>query len=601
MPSSIFMSSLVISATRRSRRVFAADSMAERAASSQDVVLVSDAINSRNYPNVLQASALASALDAPLIYYSSNSTKQAFVQKAIAALGAKQVIYVSAGKTKPYLATLVLSNPETIVKYLAGRKIKVDYFAATNPRDLNLLSGSKLSLVAPFIAARRNGIVVPITSYVPKTKELFHYTGYEPISNELRQLYQALGRYPDYLALVGNTASIPFSYSAPNEVAGSLENAPTDLDYAEADDDRFPDIAIGRIMAYTTFDATLYACRISTYEELFDGVWERSLLGRGKDPMFSNYGFEFKEFLYRDVTRNKPFDAAIYLHGEHSAQSLLGGSFDTGSRHVLSPMVIHSTGCAAAAIDFETVNDGVQPPVMGAGELIVVNTLVRLGAVAFLGSTRLCCGNEAAMRGAFQADMLKGEPFGRCYLRGVTANSMNPDDAWRMDLRRNWILLGDPAFKLNIPAAPATPPPRHVVTQETPTTDILTVHAAPYSDFFKWQILPEHVQEWGITIPLYMMNMPGLYFWDWGGQEGPNRLAYMVRHTTTRPVTRVEQLDSCSSNLGMDTEWGSGWAVNAHQDSTLDVLWHVRLIDFDWKAGAAINQITNISFRITYE
>lgn len=569
-------------------------------ASSKDVVLVSDAINSKNYPNVLQASALASALDAPLIYYNSKATKQALIKKAITTLGAREVIYVNAEKTKPALATLVLSNPETIVKYLDGRNIKVDYFAATNPKDLKLLSGSKLSLVAPFIAARRNGVVVPITSYAPNTKELFHYTGYEPISNELRQLYQGLGRYPDYLALVGNTASIPFSYSAPNEVAGSLENAPTDLDYAEADEDRFPDIAIGRIMAYTLFDATLYACRISTYEELFDGAWEKSLLGRGKDPMFSNYGFEFKEFLYRDVTRNKPFDAAIYLHGEHSAQSLLGGSFDTGSRHVLAPMVIHSTGCAAAAIDFETVNDGVQPPVMGAGELIVVNTLVRLGAVSFLGSTRLCCGNEAAMRGAFQAAMFKGEPFGRCYLKGVTANSLNPDDAWRMDLRRNWILLGDPAFKLNIPAAPRVAPPSYVVTHETPVTDVLTVNAAAYSDFFKWQILPEHVEEWGITIPLYMLNMPGLYFWDWGGQDGPNRLAYMVRHTTTRPVARVEQLGSCPANLGMDTEWGSGWVVNANQDSTTDVLWHVRLIDFDWQAGAVVNQVTNISFRITY-
>jgi hypothetical protein len=84
--------------------------------SSGKVVLVSDAVTTNNYPNVLQASALAAVLNAPLLYY--NAGKEALVQNALTHLGATEVVYVNAAGTKPAMASLVLTNPAAIINYL---------------------------------------------------------------------------------------------------------------------------------------------------------------------------------------------------------------------------------------------------------------------------------------------------------------------------------------------------------------------------------------------------------------------------------------------------------------------------------------------------
>jgi hypothetical protein len=140
-----------------------------------------------------------------------------------------------------------VTGPASIVGYLASRGIAVEYFAVTNPRDLAVDTGAKLSLTAAHIAARRGGIVVPIAGFQPPTaqQELFVYSGYPIISAELNQLYAAIGRYPEYLAIVGNARSMPMSYSAPNESDGQFHDPPTDFDYANADADPFADIAVG--------------------------------------------------------------------------------------------------------------------------------------------------------------------------------------------------------------------------------------------------------------------------------------------------------------------------------------------------------------------
>jgi len=241
--------------------------------SSSTVVLASDAVDATNYPNVLQASALAAALDAPLIYH--NSAKEKQVQDAIARLGANQVVYVSAAATKPGMANVLLTGPAAIARHLAGKGIKVDYLATTNPTDLNLVTCAKLSLTAPFVAARRNGIVVPVTSWACNPNETMHYAGYPAIKAELKQLYQAMGRHPSFLALVGGAHSIPLAYRVPNDNVGNFYGSPADLDYADVDADPFLEIAIGRIMAYNIQDVTLLTSRISTYEQLLDGGWEK--------------------------------------------------------------------------------------------------------------------------------------------------------------------------------------------------------------------------------------------------------------------------------------------------------------------------------------
>jgi hypothetical protein len=577
--------------------------------SSSTVVLVSDAVDAANYPNVLQASSLAAALDAPLIYHSSDPKKEALVRNAITQLGATEVVYVNAAGTKPTLAKRALSNPSDIIKYLAARKMKVDYLAVTNPMDLNLASGSKLSITAPFIAARRNGIAVPITSYepIPNSVELFHYTGYPAIKEELQELYQNIGRYPAYLALVGNATSIPLNYPTPNEQAGNYNASPADLDYADVDADPFPDIAIGRIMAYDIFDASLLTCRIATYEHLLDGVWEKTMVDVGgqwnsayQNALGANYGFQSTD-LIGSLSPNQPLEASLIGHNDHSSYHDVGGAFGLDSRNVLAPAVILSNGCATSAIDFETLIEshddatGWKNTDRGSGAL-VVNQLFKLGAVAFLGSTRSDTGaGKIKQSGALNA-LLTGEPLGRGYMAGVDTMTVNGAD----DQRRNWILLGDPGLKIHVPAAPKVAPASHQLRNNSSHTATLTVNLP--RTLFTPEVDKTWCAHWGLTYPQFWGEKAGLYGMD------VDRF-YMVRQTITKPVLNVEELDSwpvVKTWVWGDVKLGmmNPPMIDFKQDGTQQLVWAIRANIMDWPASGSktpLAAMTTNRYRITYD
>lgn len=576
---------------------------------SSTVVLVSDTVDAANYPNVLQASSLAAALDAPLIYHSSDPKKEALVRNAITRLRATEVVYVNAAGTKPALAQRLLTNPATIVHYLAARKIKVDYLAVTNPKDLSLVSGAKLSLAAPFIAARRNGIAVPITSYepLPNSVEKFHYTGYPAIKEELQQLYQKIGRHPSYLALVGNATSIPLNYPAPNEQAGNYNASPADLDYANVDADLFPDIAIGRIMAYDIFDSSLLTSRISTYEHLFDGVWEKNMADVGgqwnsayQDALGANYGFQSTDLVGK-LRPDQALEASLIGHNDHSSYHDVGGAFGLGSVNVLAPAVILSNGCATAAIDFETLIEshdeatGWKITDRGSGAL-VINQLFKLGAVAFLGSTRSDTGaGKIKQSGAVNA-LLEGQSLGRGYMAGVDTQSWNGDD----DQRRNWILLGDPALKIHVPAAPKVTPANHVVTRVSSDTDTLTVQVP--KTLFASEVDRSWCSHWGLTYPQYWGDKAGLYGMD------VDRF-YLVRFTPPRTVLKVEEMDvwpTVKTWVWGDVKLGMMGqpAIDHHQDGTHQLVWAIRANIMDWPASGSkvpLAAMTTNRYRITYD
>lgn len=577
--------------------------------SSSTVVLVSDAVDATNYPNVLQASSLAAALDAPLIYHSPDAGKEERVRNAIRQLGATEVVYVNAAGTKPAMAKRVLTNPATIVNYLAARKIKVDYFAATNPRDLKLVSGAKLSLAAPFVAARRNGIVVPITSYepVPNSVEMFHYSGYPAIKAELQKLYETIGRHPDYLALVGNATSIPLGYRGPNESAGNYSASPADLDYSNVDSDVFPDIAIGRIMAYDHFDASLLTSRISTYDHLLDGAWEKTIADVGgqwnsadRNALGANYGFLSTDFI-GSLNPAQPVEASLVSHNDHSSYHDVGGAFGVESRNVLAPAVILSNGCATAAIDFETLSEshndttGWKTTDRGSGAL-VVNQLFKLGAVAFAGSTRVEPG-PGKMRGCAMLNaLLEGQPLGRGYMAGVDTQSWNGAD----DQRWNWILVGDPALRIHVPTAPKVAPTNHMVTKNSPDTDTLTVHVP--NTLFASEVDRSWCSHWGLTYPQYWGDKAGLYGMD------VDRF-YLVRFTPPGAVLKVEEMDTWPTvktwvwgdvKLGMMGQP----AVDYQQDGTQQLVWAIRANIMDWPSSGSkvpLAELTSSRFKITYD
>jgi hypothetical protein len=570
------------------------------------VVLVSDAVDGTNYPNVLQASALASAIGAPLLFHNPDPAKEALVRGAITALGATEVVHVNAAGTRPTMATRVVTGPASVASYLAGRNIAVEYFAATNPKDLAVDTGAKLSLTSAHLAARRGGIVVPIANYQPPTAavELFPYSGYPAISAELNQLYASVGRYPTFLALVGNARSMPMSYSIPNESDGQFYGPPTDFDYANADADPFADIAVGRIMAYTVHHATLLASRISTYERLLDGTWDRTMAGVGADwdasaqaAQASNYGFSHVDLTGVDIGgSDEPIEAGIINNNFHSAAVTLGGSLSVGSTNILAPAMVYSSGCAVAAIDFEMLgHDGTRASYRGT-PAIVINDLFKLGAVGILASTRSDTGGGVMVVSNMLNSSLAGKPLGQSWMDGVSVFALHPASA---DPMRMSMYFGDPALRMHVPSAPAVAPTSHslegddcggVVRVSVPQT-LLT----PQMD-------PGMCDHWGLSSPKYWGIKAGLYNADVDS-------FYMVRCTTPKPVRSVEDIEvwpTVRSWVWGDIRLGLAVApvVDVLRDGTTQAVWVVRANIMDWVGAGGgtvpLASTTAMSFRLRY-
>lgn len=575
-------------------------------ASSATVVLVSDAIDATNYPNVLQASALASAIGAPMLFHSADPLKAAAVQAAIADLGATEVVFVGAPGASPGIATRVVTGPASIVGYLASRGIAVEYFAVTNPRDLAVDTGAKLSLTAAHIAARRGGIVVPIAGFQPPTaqQELFVYSGYPIISAELNQLYAAIGRYPEYLAIVGNARSMPMSYSAPNESDGQFHDPPTDFDYANADADPFADIAVGRIMAYDVFDATLAASRISTYERLLDGTWNRTLAGVGADwdasiqaAAAANYGFAHLDLTGVDlVESDQAVEAGIIVNNFHSAAVTLGGSISCGSTNILAPAVVLSSGCAVGAIDFEMLgHDGTSAFYRGT-PAVVINDLFRLGAVGVLASTRADTGGGSMVVSKMLDSALAGNPLGRSWMDGCLHFTINLG-AWSE--RRMSMHFGDPALRMHVPSAPAVPPASHTVVGDDCGA---VVQVSIPQTLFTPQMDPGMCAHWGLSSPKYWGTKAGLHGSDVDA-------FYVVRCTTPKPLQSLEDVEGWP--IVRSWVWGDiglglvgSPVMDVLRDGTTQAVWIARANIMDWEGAGGgtvpLASATSMSFRLRY-
>lgn len=575
-------------------------------AAAETVVLVSDKVDAANYPNVLQASALASAIGAPLLYHNADPEKEALVQGVITDLGAAEVVFVNAAGTRPVMSTRVVTGPASVVSYLASRNITAEYFVATNPRDLALDTGSKLSLTSAHLAARRGGIVVPIAGYEPRpaSVELFPCSGYPITSAELNQLYTSIGRYPTFLALVGNARSMPMSYSSPNESDGQYWAPPTDFDYANADEDPFADIAVGRIMAYDLHDATLLTSRISTYERLLDGTWERTLAGVGADwdasahaALASNYGFTHVDLTGVDlVESDQPIEAGIINNNFHSSAVSLGGSIGVGSTNILAPALVLSSGCAVGAIDFEMLgHDGTGASYRGT-PAIVINDLFKLGAVGMLCSTRSDTGAGAMVVSKMLNSVLAGAPLGQSWMDGVSVWALKPSDA---DALRISMYLGDPALRVHVPSAPAVAPASHSIVGDESGG---VVQVSIPQTLMTAQMDPGMCSHWGLSSPKHWGVKPGLHSMDVDA-------FYLVRCTTPTPVRSVEDIEAWP--IVRSWVWGDirlglvgSPVVDVLRDGTTQAVWAVRANIMDWEGAGGgtvpLAETIALSFRVRY-
>jgi hypothetical protein len=415
------------------------------------------------------------------------------------------------------------------------------------------------------------------------------WPGTTEIRDRLDACYKALGRHPEYLCILGRPDVIPRAILLKHH--WSMEDIPTDIPFAEADTDPFSDIAVGRFVGEDVWSATLTASRGLVYRDLLHRSWKsrcatacwESLMDHG----FRNVGFG--STVHHDgkalLDQSSPLrDVAAICHSEHSSWMGLGGFVDWQSNVLLAPAVIETGGCSTMSLDRDS--DGRSAPVR----------LLRNGAVAVAGNTRLGIGQQKHYRTEFWNGILGGQSVGQahryatnCVRLAVLEKKQLKGGSDRYQLF-NRALYGDPAVALHVPGEP-TVKAAHVTVSGAEATVVAPSKWWRYDEFL--------VPDWRYdkTPKLYAFRGAGVGSerrWSQKDRCGIETSYYVAEVRTHAPVTRVEQVDEAPAPLG----WTGQFWTDFHQDGSRSIFWRVRLIDFDRPNGKILKQIDGIKYRL---
>ncbi len=432
------------------------------------------------------------------------------------------------------------------------------------------------------------------------------------IRKRLGDVRRAAGGVVSNLCIVGHSDAIPFWLCLDGPDAETFVES--DVPYANADDDPFFEINVGRIIAENTAFATLHASRVVTYDSLLDPRWSHSVgFARWEDslgPQFANVGFH-SQYLHTkhdrpEVEEDKPLapgarrgrikrqgtcyahsplaNASAIVHGSHSWYMGLGETYTVEATVLLSPCVVESAGCGPTALHIDR------------DYISVVSRLFRNGAVAFHGNAVPSPAPHQELRYGFWASVLGGSTLGAAHrdtLNRKMLTVLENDQLERGGVDRRTLIMrhlyGDPAFKMFIPDARRYEPVRVDVSG-----DRVTVHAPE-----RWYVtqirVPEDWKQWAGK-PLYVLRAPGVYIRaKWCGEQYDIEEIYAdAALTTEREVQAIRQETKLDVPLG----WRDKYYVDENADGTRTYRWRIRMADFDQTAGRIRSKVERVEYRI---
>ncbi|MCP4460293.1 MAG: hypothetical protein GY816_20050, partial [Cytophagales bacterium] len=330
--------------------------------------------------------------------------------------------------------------------------------------------------------------------------------------------------------------------------------------------------------------------RISTYDSLLDGTWEKSVAEIGMwskeivPHMLKNYGFNDSINLVKKLSVISNTECSIFLHYGHATQNRIDDAFSTSSRNILAPSVVVSSGCHTAYIDNPYDHNS------------IVKHLFQMGSVGFIGSPRYSTAIGAQIHHAFFNKILEGEPLGKAYQHGITSLTLSwlrsdQNDASFERERLNMMFLGDPALVIHVPGAPEIAPA--TLTSNGNQVEI----TIPQTDWVS-PLDPLTTQEWGYNGNLYLATIPGVEattYWGAGGYDEEDHY-FMAKYDTAENVQSVTQNETFQNPLGKS----GSYFVDYHQDGSKSILWHVRVMDFDQETGSKNSVLNKVTYTIGY-
>lgn len=426
----------------------------------------------------------------------------------------------------------------------------------------------------------------------------------EDINEQLRKLYSETG-IPRFLCIVGFPDSIPQAIITRGDA-----DITSDLPYANADDDIFSEIGVGRIIAESATFATLHASRTITYNALLEPEWDsRAGQARWENTMsynFQNVGLDTTAYHDIDnlpwinppskgkngerspsISQDSPLtNVAFISHTDHSWWKELGHTYFMNSNVLLAPSVVESGGCSTCTLDNEPNFNS------------VVSRLFRNGAISFCGQTRPGIAQQEQQRAEFWNSIFNGKTLGEAHrnaqnskasLVTETGQLTGGSDHYQLHIRS---LFGDPAFKPHLPSLPKSAPAKIMIKN-----DIVSVLAPAKW----WKVQMKVPEDWKIWVdkPLYVIRGAGTYpnrYWC-SEQYDSEETFTNVEFTTKRKIKSITQSQIPQAPLG----WTGKHTVDKNPNGTTTYRWRVRLIDFDQKTGEIKSQLRSIDYLIEYE
>jgi len=153
------------------------------------------------------------------------------------------------------------------------RNFTVDVRSSASPINVTAFSHTKipkLSLISAEMAGARRGILVDVAKDP-------QYLDPAEVEEDLQTLVDDLEISPKYLIVVGGPGSLPFIPTGGRQEAGAFE-FDINREYSiELDDDGYQDVASGRMIGLSVYDASQMAARTLAYDRI-SGDWRGSAL-----------------------------------------------------------------------------------------------------------------------------------------------------------------------------------------------------------------------------------------------------------------------------------------------------------------------------------
>tara|TARA_B110000008_G_C16973468_1_gene564863 strand:+ start:2428 stop:4632 length:2205 start_codon:yes stop_codon:yes gene_type:complete len=532
-----------------------------------------------DYTLALEGSALASLLNGPLLY--ANGRNAVDLMKVLDELSVNSVITLGQLDKNMGFETTALKDSLAIQKWVKSNLIESpDYLAVTNPKDCTLEDGPNLSLGAPLIAAKNNGLVYTIKDA----------SRVDVVLDELSELYAALGSYPEYLAIVGSSTAMPQTVLQDKMMIG--KTIETDRYYANVDEDEFPDIAVGRLVANNGSELSLIMSRIATWSKLREKKWQNKYVQTGHwhwteiTPLLDNFGIiEGESLLHEHAGKENYINAFFTLHSAHSNSKYLGGAFHLDAQSLLSPTVIFSQGCSVAGICQDQQS-----------HRYISKELFKLGAVAFFGTGRPGTAETSQVYTHTLNKILEGASLGLAHKDSLACKLVyawdDPQNKNHLRAYFNSAFFGDPAMVVEVDSAPRVPPAKSFYANDVYK---LTVP----KEVFSLPLNKALMDEWkwpGET--LYTASIPGITDCRmWQGDYDEHRHIYHAKVNSDQGIKSVRQIKRPRTPLGM---MGKVYE-DKNQDGSILSRWNIQVMDFDNEKNRVVNKINEIKFEITHK